>query len=140
RPDGTLFQLQWIFNMWRNCTAERYATNKERMLRLSGYSRVCLDALRQDIGIEYEGRSQGTLQLFRTQQQLDNAAQDMEVLADAGIRYELLGRNELEQAEPALAHSKDKLVGGLRTPDDRTGDCNLFTTRLAAEAEKLGVS
>src|SRR5690606_29672808 len=140
RPDGTLFQLQWIFNMWRNCSASRYAINKERMVRLSGYSRVCLEALRNDIGIQYEGRRQGTLQVFRTQQQLDAVGQDIKVLSDAGIRYELLGRNELERAEPALARTKDKLVGGLRMPDDETGDCNLFTTRLAAEAEKLGVT
>lgn len=140
RPDGTLFQLQWIFNMWRNCSASRYAINKERMVRLSGYSRVCLEALRNDIGIQYEGRRQGTLQVFRTQQQLDAVGQDIKVLSDAGIRYELLGRDELEQAEPALARTKDKLVGGLRMPDDETGDCNLFTTRLAAVAEKLGVT
>ncbi|MGB6103371.1 MAG: D-amino acid dehydrogenase [Pusillimonas sp.] len=140
RPDGTLFQLQWIYQMWRNCTASRYAANKERMVRLSGYSRVCLDALRDEIGIQYEGRRQGTLQVFRKQQQLDAAGQDIEVLQDAGIRYELLGRNELEKAEPALARTKDKLVGGLRTPDDETGDCNLFTTQLAAEASKLGVT
>src|SRR5690606_25168379 len=140
RPDGSLFQLQWIYKMWRNCTATRYATNKERMLRLSGYSRLCLDALRDEIGIQYEGRRLGTLQVFRTQQQLDAAGQDMKVLHDAGIQYELLGRDELEKAEPALALTKNKLMGGLRTPNDETGDCNLFTTRLAAEAEKLGVT
>ncbi|WP_041682818.1 D-amino acid dehydrogenase [Pusillimonas sp. T7-7] len=140
RPDGSLFQLQWIYKMWRNCTASRYATNKERMLRLSSYSRLCLDTLRDEIGIQYEGRRQGTLQVFRTQQQLDAAGQDMEVLHDAGIRYELLGRDELERAEPALALTKNKLMGGLRTPNDETGDCKLFTTKLAAEAEKIGVS
>src|SRR5690606_11765200 len=104
------------------------------------HSRVCLDALRDELGIQYEGRRQGTLQVFRTQQQLDAAGQDMKVLGEAGIHYELLGRDELEQAEPALARSKHKLMGGLRTPNDETGDCNLFTTQLAAEAVKLGVT
>src|SRR3546814_3249071 len=99
RPDGSLFQLQWIYKMWRNCTASRYATNKERMLRLSSYSRVCLDALRDEIGIQYEGRSQGTLQVFRTQQHMDAAGQAMKVLQDAGIRQELLGRDEMEETE-----------------------------------------
>src|SRR3546814_8214967 len=51
----------------------------------------------------------------------------MKVLSDAGIYYELLGRDELEKAEPALARTKNKLMGGLRTPNDETGDCNLFT-------------
>lgn len=139
RPDGSLFQLQWMYQMWRNCNAERYATNKERMLRLSSYSRSCLAALRDEIGIQYEGRKQGTLQVFRTQQQLDSAALDIKVLEDAGIRYELIGREDLTTIEPALGRAQQKLVGGLRLPDDETGDCNLFTTRLAAEAVKRGV-
>ncbi|MGB3289933.1 MAG: D-amino acid dehydrogenase [Burkholderiaceae bacterium] len=139
RPDGTLFQLHWMFQMWRNCNADRYATNKERMVRLSSYSRACLEALRQDIGIQYEGRSQGTLQVFRSQQQLDDVGRDIDVLREAGIAYQLLSRRELHQAEPALARSEDKLAGGLRLPDDETGDCQLFSTRLAQEAQKLGV-
>ncbi|WP_122827388.1 FAD-dependent oxidoreductase, partial [Pseudomonas viridiflava] len=31
------------------------------------------------------------------------------------------------------------LSGALRLPNDQTGDCQLFTTRLAEMAEKLGV-
>ena len=139
RPDGTLFQLQWLFQMWRNCNPERYAANKERMVRLSSYSRACLESLRNEIGIQYEGRSQGTLQVFRNQKQLDSVGQDIEVLREAGIAYQLLSRQELHKAEPALAHSADKLAGGLRLPNDETGDCQLFTNRLAAEAVKLGV-
>lgn len=139
RPDGSLFQLQWMFQMWRNCNAARYAINKERMVRLSGYSRHCLESLRNELGIHYEGRRQGTLQVFRTQQQLDAASLDMEVLHDAGVRYELLQAKDLYKAEPALAQTQHKLVGGLQLPDDETGDCNLFTTRLAAKAQELGV-
>ncbi|SHH52742.1 D-amino acid dehydrogenase [Pollutimonas bauzanensis] len=140
RPDGSLFQLWWMYQMWRNCTAGRYAVNKERLVRLSGYSGACLDELRRAIGIQYEGRRQGTLQVFRSQRQLDAVGQDIAVLKEAGMNYELLGRKDLHKAEPALAYSEDKLVGGLRLPDDETGDCHLFTTRLAEEARKLGVT
>lgn len=139
RPDGSLFQLKWMFQMWRNCTAKRYAINKERMVRMSSYSRLCLTALREEIPIQYEGRQRGTLQLFRTQQQLDAAANDMKILKEAGVPYELLYSRDLHKVEPALAHAERKLVGGLRTIDDETGDCQMFTTQLTAEAKKLGV-
>jgi D-amino-acid dehydrogenase len=138
-PDGTLFQLRWMWQMLQNCSASRYALNKERMVRLSEYSRDCLRALRADTGIEYEGRQQGTLQLFRTQQQFDAAQKDIQVLTQAGVPYELLTRDELKRAEPALDGVKQKLVGGLRLPGDETGDCFLFTQRLAHMAEALGV-
>ncbi|MGZ2744110.1 D-amino acid dehydrogenase [Burkholderia stagnalis] len=139
RLDGTRFQLQWMWQMLRNCTAERYAVNKGRMVRLAEYSRDCIQALRADTGIEYEGRTGGTLQLFRTQQQLDGAAKDIAVLRDANVPFELLSPAELKNAEPALAAVSHKLTGGLRLPGDETGDCQLFTTRLAALAEGLGV-
>jgi D-amino-acid dehydrogenase len=136
-PDGTLFQLQWMWQMLQNCTPERYAVNKERMVRLAEYSRDCFKTLRAATGIAYEGRQQGTTQLFRTQKQLDDAAKDIAVLRDTGVPYELLSREQLAGAEPGLDHNK--LVGGLRLPNDETGDCQLFTTGLTAMAEKLGV-
>jgi D-amino-acid dehydrogenase len=136
-PDGTLFQLEWMWQMLQNCTAERYATNKERMVRLAEYSRDCFKVLRASTGIEYEGRQQGTTQLFRTQKQLDDAAKDIQVLEETGVPYQLLSREQLLAAEPGL--DQNKLVGGLRLPNDETGDCQLFTTRLTAMAEELGV-
>jgi D-amino-acid dehydrogenase len=139
RLDGTQFQLQWMWQMLQNCTSSRYAVNKGRMVRLAEYSRDCLQALRAETGIQYEGRTGGTLQVFRTQQQFDGAAKDIAVLKEANVPYELLSPAELAQAEPALAAVSHKLTGGLRLPGDETGDCQMFTTRLAALAEQLGV-
>ncbi|QGZ42477.1 D-amino-acid dehydrogenase [Pseudoduganella flava] len=135
--DGTLFQLQWMWQMLKNCNADSYAVNKERMVRLAEYSRDCFKALRAATGIVYEGRQQGTTQLFRTQQQMDDAAKDIEVLKETGVPYELLDARALLAVEPGIA--SERLVGGLRLPNDETGDCQLFTTRLAAMAEQLGV-
>ena len=139
KPDGTLFQLQWMWQMLQNCTADRYAVNKERMVRLAEYSRDCIRALRADTGISYEGRQQGTLQVFRTDAQLEAASRDIAVLEEAGVPYELLSREELAASEPALDAVGHKLAGGLRLPNDETGDCQLFTERLAAMAESIGV-
>jgi D-amino-acid dehydrogenase len=139
RPDGTLQQLRWMWQMLQHCNTERYAVNKERMVRLAEYSRDCLRQLRADTGIAYEGRQQGTLQLFRTQEQFDGAEKDIAVLRQTGVPFELLDRSQLAQAEPALAKAGHKLTGGLRLPNDETGDCQLFTTALAGMAEQLGV-
>jgi len=139
RLDGTLQQLRWMWQMLRNCNAGSYAANKERMVRLAEYSRDCFRELRADTGIDYEGRQQGTLQLFRTQEQFDGAQKDIDVLRQTGVPYELLTSSQLAGAEPALAKVSHKLTGGLRLPNDETGDCQLFTTKLAKMAEELGV-
>ncbi len=136
---GDVDQYLWMTQMLRNCTAARYAVNKERMVRLSEYSRDCLDELRAETGIAYEGRQLGTTQLFRTQAQLDAAAKDIAVLERSGVPYELLDRGGIARVEPALAKVAHKLSGALRLPNDQTGDCQLFTTRLAEMARELGV-
>jgi D-amino-acid dehydrogenase len=43
------------------------------------------------------------------------------------------------QAEPALAKATVDFVGGLRLPNDQTGDCQKFTVELAELAQKQGV-
>ena len=132
-------QYLWLLQMLRNCTAGRYAINKARMLRLAEYSRDCLDELREQLGLDYEGRQLGTVQLFRTQSQLDAAGKDIAVLEQYGVPYELLDRAGIVKAEPALAGTVDRLAGALRLPRDQTGDCALFTHRLAERAKAAGV-
>ena len=140
RLDGSSFQLSWMWQMLKNCDTSHYMTNKGRMVRLAEYSRDCIKALRQETGIQYEGRQGGTLQLFRTQQQFENAAKDIAVLEDAGVPYKLLEAHQLATVEPALAQVAYKLTGGLQLPNDETGDCQLFTQQLAKLAQQAGVT
>lgn len=139
RLDGSWFQMRWMAQMLANCSAPRYAINKERMMRLSEYSRDCLRSWRTQANLHYDERKAGTLQLFRTQAQLDAAQRDVEVLQACGVPFELLDRAGVIRTEPGLAHASATFCGGLRLPNDETGDCHQFTTQLAAKAEQLGV-
>jgi D-amino-acid dehydrogenase len=138
RPKADPAMWAWLFRMLRNCTSERYAINKARMVPIAEYSRDCLRQLRAETGISYDERSLGTLQLFRTRQQLDGVAKDVEVLRQFGVPYEALDRNGCVAVEPGLANARADFVGGLRLPGDETGDCGLFTARLAVVAAALG--
>ncbi|MHC6187968.1 D-amino acid dehydrogenase [Acinetobacter sp. X9] len=138
--DGSMWQLQWMAQMLKNCNPQSYAVNKERMMRVAEYSRDCLRELRKDTGINYENRAKGTLQLFRKDAQMEAVQRDISVLQECGVSYELLNGNELGRVEPALANAQDKLVGGLHLPNDETGDCYLFTNALAQIAKELGVN
>ena len=139
RPLLDPFMWRWMALMLRNCTHAAYHVNKARMVRLAEYSRDCLQALRQDTGLHYDDRQRGTLQLFRTQKQLDHVGEDTTVLEEGGVPYELLDHAGCIQAEPALAHAHGKFLGGLRLPRDETGDAHQFTQRLADRAAELGV-
>ena len=140
RPTLDLAFIRWSLATLRNCTTARYEINKSRMVRLAEYSRDCLKALRAATGIAYDERTQGTLQLFRTQKQFDGSASDVAVLKASGVAFELLDRAGCIRHEPALARVAEKFVGGLLLPGDETGDCFKFTQALAALAADRGVA
>ena len=129
---------RWGLSMLANCTEKAYAINKSRMVPIAEYSRDCLKELRAETGIAYDDRAQGTLQLFRTQAQMDGIAKDVEVLKDYKVPFEVLDREGFVKVEPALKLTQEKFVGALRLPGDETGDCFKFTNRLAEMAEALG--
>jgi D-amino-acid dehydrogenase len=140
RPSLDPDMWRWMFQMLANCNHKSYNVNKGRMVRLAEYSRDCLVQLRADTGIAYDERSQGTLQLFRNQKQLEGAATDIAVLDQYKVPYNVLDAKGCEAAEPALARVRDKFVGGLQLPGDETGDCFKFTQALAKLAAGLGVT
>ena len=131
---------RWIFSMLGNCTERAYAINKSRMVRLAEFSRDCLVSLRRDTGIDYDQRSRGTLQIFREQRQLDGIGKDIAVLKSDGVPFEVLDAEGCIAAEPGLARSDVRFVGGLRLPNDETGDCFKFTHALADMAKAKGVT
>ena len=139
RPQFDLNFVRWGLAMLRNCTTARYELNKGRMVRLAEYSRDCLKELRAETGLQYDQRTQGTLQLFRTQEQLDGTGADIAILQRYGVRFERLDRAGCIRYEPALAKVQEKFVGGLLLPGDETGDCFKFTQNLTALAAQRGV-
>ncbi len=140
RPRADPAMLAWLVRLLRNCTSGRYALNKGRMLRLASYSRTALAELRAETAITYDERMRGTLQLFRTQQQLDASAKDVAALAADAIPHVLLDRDACIGVEPALGRVRERIAGGLLTPQDESGDCFKFGTALASHAAGLGVN
>jgi D-amino-acid dehydrogenase len=139
QPSFDLAMLRWLAAMLGNCNERSYRINKSRMVRVAEFSRDCLIDLRRETGITYDERSQGTLQLFETRKQLDGIAKDIAVLRSDNVPFEVLDAAGCIAAEPGLANSHARFVGGLRLPNDETGDCFKFTNALAQLAKAAGV-
>ncbi len=140
QPQIDVATVRWLLALLRNCTSARYALNKARMVRLADYSQEVQTALNAELGLQYDHRTQGTLQLFRTQKQLDGIYKDTEVLRQGGVPFEVLDQDGCIRAEPGLAATRDLFVGGLRLPKDETGDCFKFTNALSDVAAAEGVT
>jgi D-amino-acid dehydrogenase len=138
RPDSR--QWRWLAAFLRNCSPERFAHNKARMQRIAHYSKACLASLREETGIAYDQQSAGVLQIFRTDLECALALHSSNVLESYGIRHAIVTAEIATTIEPALKRSDVSIAGGLHLPDDETGDCHLFTARLADLLRDRGVT
>ena len=136
RPDPA--QWRWLLAFMRNCTAARFAANKERMQRSAHYSKACLVELRDELGLDYDHASLGVLQVFATAEEMAGGRRAAEVLRRLGIPHRLLGPDEIAGTEPALAASGAALAGGLHLTGDETGDSRLFTLGLVERLKAAG--
>ena len=140
KPDGSLFQLEWLAKMTANCTSAAYARNQSRMMRISEYSRQLLHQFEAEEGLNFEQRHKGTLHLFRDKELFAQHQKQMGVLDSFNVPYQELDADGAIQFEPALAHIRHQIAGAFQLPNDSTGDCRLFTQKLAQLCQERGVN
>ena len=128
---------RWVRLWLSECELSRYRINKERMQRIAIYSRDILHQLREHYRLEYE-QTQGYLQLFRTQQDLQLAEPALTLLAENGVPHRILEAEAAYQIEPALSKNT-ALAGAVYLPQDESGNCPLFTKQLKTVAQTIGV-
>jgi D-amino-acid dehydrogenase len=138
RPTFDAAQWRWIARWLRECDIERFRVNKQRMQRIAYYSRECLHTFRAQHPFDY-ARSDGYLQLFRSEYDVELAQPALAVLRDAGIAYREVSAAECVQIEPGLRWARQQPLAGLYLPDDEAGDCARFTRELRAHCEAHGV-
>jgi len=132
-------QWLWGLQFLRECTPARTRHNIEQIVRLGSYSRDMLQALRRDIGITYEERTQGILHFYTTQKEFDAAQAPAEQMRALGCDRQVISADEAVRLEPALRHIRPQLAGATYTQEDESGDANQFARALAARCETNGV-
>jgi D-amino-acid dehydrogenase len=129
----------WSLKFLGQCTKSRSAYNTLRKHRLASYSQSILHQTLADLEIEFNRVNRGILYFYRSKQRLESGIEHMQILANNGQKIEVLDRKQVLALEPSLAAVGDKIAGGVFCPTDETGDCNKFTTALAAHCAANGV-
>lgn len=140
RMRADLAQWTWGLHFIRECTPARTRANIIAILRLALHSRDCLQALRAELGLEYDHLERGILHVYTNAQEFEHAIPQAELMRQYGCDRFVKTAEECLQIEPALRHSTRPLVGGTYTADDESGDAHKFTQALAARCAARGVS
>lgn len=137
RPEW--LQWKWGLNFLRECLPAHTANNIRQIIAIAEYSRVSLQALRAETGIEYDHLARGILHFYTDQKEFDASLDAAKLMSDLGCERRSISADEVIRIEPALASVRHKLVGGDFTETDESGDVYKFTTALAAKAAAAGV-
>jgi D-amino-acid dehydrogenase len=132
-------QWLWGLQFLRECTPARTRHNIEQIVRLGTYSRDTLQALRRDIGLEYDERTQGILHFYTSQKEFDGAEGPAAQMRALGCDRRVISADEAVRLEPALRHIRPQLAGATYTAEDESGDANRFARELVTRCEADGV-
>ena len=111
RPNFDPAFWRWMWQFWRECSAERSAASTTRKARLCNYS---LDVFHETVKrteVKYDGRDGGLLYLFRTPAKFEAAIKKSQILIDVGIEVDTLDRDGIVAADPVLEPAVGKLTG-----------------------------
>ena len=139
RPRAELAQWTWGLRFLIECLPGRTRRNTEAAYALALYSRGKLQELRRETGIAYDHLERGILHFYVDRRDFDQARARARLLASRGFDIRVKSAGECVAIEPALAHARPMLLGGVHAPSDESGDAYLFTRRLADLAARAGV-
>lgn len=138
RPDFSWQQVRWGLDVLKQSTAERFAINRDRMIKLGILSRRTQEAMEQEIVLRYERRQAGVMHLYHSVDAAAKAGTTRQYLTSQGFNSEFLEPEAVLELEPALEHQRASLAGALYIVDEASGDCNMFCRQLMAHCQTLG--
>ncbi len=139
RPRLDPAQWRWALAFLTQCTPAKSAHNIRQMVNLGTYSRSQLQALRQELGLEYDQLEKGILHFYTNPAEFDAAIEPTRIMQELGCDRQIIDANRAVELEPALAPIKDRIAGATYTSEDESGDARKFTQELAKRCQEAGV-
>lgn len=137
RLDPALWR--WTLRFLLECLPSHTRANTRAIVALGLYSRARLQALRHEIGFDYDHLERGILHIYTDRKEFAGAVEAARLMGRFGLQREPIDPERCVQIEPALARIKHLLVGGDYTRSDESGDAHQFTRKLAEQAAAQGV-
>ncbi|EMP56134.1 D-amino acid dehydrogenase small subunit [Marinobacter santoriniensis NKSG1] len=139
RPRLDPAQWRWALSFLSECTASKAAHNIRQMVNLGTYSRTQLQALRKELGLEYDHLEKGILHFYTNPEEFDGAIEPTRIMQDLGCDRQIIDAKRAVELEPALNPIKHRIAGATYTSEDESGDARKFTQALAKRCQEAGV-
>lgn len=138
RPYPSLPKLKWIAGFMTNTVSGRYEKNTLNTIELGLRSREAYHDIMSATGVEFDHSQTGILHIYRDANYFESAKRSCRLYEMAGVHREILDRDGVFDAEPALRQDH-AIIGGTYTATDGMGDIHKFTNGLALWLKDHGV-
>lgn len=132
--------LRWTWLFLRNCQQQRVIENTLKTLKLAFHSRTALHALLAAHPLAFHYQKNGKLYLYMNEKEFARGVKRCELKNQWGCEQQVLSVAECIAKEPQLRHIQHKLVGGVFSPLDESGDAYVFSQALAELCQRNGVA
>lgn len=142
------FRLQWqlLPEYWhwglrflRNSRQASFEHAMRANVALSQFSVQLMPELREELALDYQATTQGSMKLFRDVRGLETAWRHCELLQDYGLAARRVAQDDIALEEPFLAEAAEKFFGAIRYPNDEVGNARQFCEHLYAHLVTQGV-
>lgn len=130
--------IPWGIRFMLQCRASAYAASCRTSVELVEYSLSQLRELVANETFDYDRQQNGVLKYFEDAGALAQDTRNTEALAEAGLAFQPLSRDETIALEPTLGRHYSRVAGGLYFPHDESGDSSRFAKALAEICRRMG--
>ena len=135
RPYDTYSKYMWMINFFITTALGKYKKNSENAFAISLKSRDLYFKIADEEGIEFDLMKKGIIHFYNSKREFEIAASKKDWIEAMGCEWEIVDRDQIFEIEPALKNNH-KIIGGVYTKSDATGDIHKYCFELAKVLEK----
>ena len=135
RPYDTYSKYMWMINFFITTALGKYKKNSENAFAISLKSRDLYFKIADEEGIEFDLMKNVIIHFYNSKREFEIAASKKDWIEAMGCEWEIVDRDQIFEIEPALKNNH-KIIGGVYTKSDATGDIHKYCFELAKVLEK----
>jgi len=136
KPEPSLFLLEWLLKFLQAMHVRTAQRSIAALTELSKFSLQEYSKISQELGDPFHFTQKGLLMVGQTQQGVDTAVQEMNLVGERGIPGKFLSDSEIKSLEPAIT---GPLKGGVYFPSEAHAEPFQVVQALAQGAIRNGV-
>ena len=141
-PTPSIQKYKWMLGFLLATFNGKHKSNTQQTIELAKRAREIYFKIADSEGIEFDLLKKGILHFYNDEKEFNAASEKASWLDQEGMEWESLSLDEIEDLEPAFksASNEKKIVGGIYTKSDASGDIHKFCTNMIKILqEKYGV-